>query len=400
MLTGKKILIGITGGIAAYKIPYLVRLLKKAGAEVQILFSPMAHEFITPLTLSTLSGNPVLTDFHNQNTGEWNSHVELGMWADLFLIAPATASTMGKMVNGIADNLLVTTYLSAKCPVLLAPAMDLDMYKHPSTKTNVAKLKEHGHFIIEPKEGELASGLCGEGRMEEPDEILKIILDQLKKKADLVNKTVLITAGPTHEAIDPVRFIGNHSSGLMGFSLAHEMALRGAKIILISGPTHLNTDHPNIELIRVESAEEMYDASIENFSTSDVAIMSAAVADFKPLIVASKKIKKSTETPEIKLVPTPDILAELGKHKSNKQLLIGFALETDNELQNAEKKLKNKNLDFIVLNSLKDKGAGFKHSTNKVTIIDKHKKIDNFELKSKQEVAVDIVDKVVSLFAS
>lgn len=399
MLSGKKILIGITGGIAAYKIPILVRLLKKAGAEVQILFSPMAHEFVTPLTLSTLSGNPILTDFHNPESGEWNSHVELGMWADLFLVAPVTASTMGKMVNGIADNLLVTTYLSAKCPVVLAPAMDLDMYKHPSTKENVSRLKSFGHTIIEPTEGELASGLCGEGRMEEPEELFKIIHELLKKKADLENKTALVTAGPTYEAIDPVRFIGNHSTGLMGFSLASELASRGAKVILVSGPTHLNAEHPNIHLIRVTSADEMYKESIKHFSHVDMAILSAAVADYKPAKIASRKIKKSSETPKIALVSTPDILSELGKLKTKKQLLIGFALETDNELENAKRKLKNKKLDFIVLNSLNDDGAGFGHATNKVTMIDKDDTIDFFELKSKKEVAIDIVQKIVSLIA-
>ncbi len=399
MLTGKKILIGITGGIAAYKIPLLVRLFKKAGAEVQILFSPMAHEFVTPLTLSTLSGSPVLTDFHNPETGEWNSHVELGMWPDVMLIAPATASTMGKMVNGIADNLLVTTYLSAKCPVVLAPAMDLDMYKHPSTKTNVEKLKEFGHLIIEPKEGELASGLCGEGRMEEPQEIFNIIAGILKKKADLKGKRFLISAGPTYEAIDPVRFIGNHSSGLMGYSLAEEAASRGATVELVSGPTHLSISHPAIKLTKVTTAEEMYRAVTAKFSVADVTIMSAAVADYKPEQVAEQKIKKSSESPKIKLVPTKDILAELGKQKKNSQLLVGFALETNDEISNAEKKLKNKNLDFIVLNSLKDKGAGFGHQTNKVFILDKNKNITHFDLKPKKEVAVDIIDKIVEISA-
>ncbi len=399
MLTGKKILIGITGGIAAYKIPLLVRLFKKAGAEVQILFSPMAHEFVTPLTLSTLSGNPVLTDSHNPETGEWNSHVELGMWPDVMLIAPATASTMGKMVNGIADNLLVTTYLSAKCPVVLAPAMDLDMYKHPSTKTNVEKLKEFGHLIIEPKEGELASGLCGEGRMEEPLEIFNIIAGILKKKADLKGKRFLISAGPTYEAIDPVRFIGNHSSGLMGYSLAEEAASRGATVELVSGPTHLSVSHPAIKLTEVTSAEEMYRAVTAKFLAADVTIMSAAVADYKPEQLAEQKIKKSSESPKIKLVPTKDILAELGKQKKNSQLLVGFALETNDEISNAEKKLKNKNLDFIVLNSLKDKGAGFGHQTNKVFILDKNKKITHFDLKPKKEVAVDIINKIVEISA-
>ena len=397
MLTGKKILIGVTGGIAAYKIPLLVRLLKKAGAEVQLILTEMAREFVTPLTLSTLSDNPVLTDFYNKESGEWNSHVELGMWADIFLIAPATANTMGKMVNGIADNLLITTFLSAKCPIIFAPAMDLDMYRHPSTKVNVDKLQKRGNILIAPTEGELASGLCGEGRMQEPDVIFDLIITQLKKKADFEGKTVLISAGPTYEAIDPVRFIGNHSSGLMGYSIANEFAERGARVILVSGPTKLDVNHPQIKFIDVTSADEMYEACIKEFVNSDIAIMSAAVADYKPANPVDEKIKKSSSALEIELVATKDILAKLGEIKQKQQFLVGFALETNNEISNAHKKLKNKNLDFIVLNSLKDKGAGFSHPTNLITIIDKQMKEYRYELKSKRDVAIDIVDKVYEL---
>ncbi len=397
MLTGKKILIGVTGGIAAYKIPILVRLLKKAGAEVQVLMSQASKDFVTPLTLSTVSGNPVLSEFFHKDTGEWNSHVELGMWADVFLIAPATASTMGRMVNGIADNLLVTTYLSAKCPVLFAPAMDLDMYKHPSTAKNVKELVARGHLLIEPNKGELASGLCGEGRMQEPDELFEIISEQLKKKADLEGKSVLITAGPTYESIDPVRFIGNHSSGLMGYSLANECALRGANVTLVSGPTHLQPSHPQIRKIDVLSAEEMYDACVSIFPKSDITIKAAAVADFKPKNPVGQKIKKSSETQTIELAPTRDILSKLGELKSDNQILIGFALETNNEVENAKSKLKNKNLNFIVLNSLQNKKAGFGKVTNQITIIDEAMRQTNYEAKSKIEVAADIIDRIVEL---
>lgn len=397
MLSGKNILIGITGGIAAYKIPSLIRLLKKAGAEVQVVMTPMAKEFVTPLTLSTLSNRPLFIDFHDAHSGEWNSHVDLGMWADLILIAPVTANTMGKMVNGIADNLLITTYLSAKCPVMFAPAMDLDMYKHPSTVNNVKRLLANGNILIEPKEGELASGLCGEGRMEEPAEIFELIVDQLKKKADLADKTILISAGPTHEAIDPVRFIGNHSSGKMGYELVNVCVTRGAKVILVSGPTHLSISNSQVKLIKVTSAEEMYNACISNFSEADITIMAAAVADYKPKIISDQKIKKKDSAPTIELVPTNDILAKMGTMKKTSQLLIGFALETINEVENAKQKLENKNLDFIVLNSLRSKGAGFGHSTNQISIIDKNRQITDFELKPKKEVAEDIVNKIVSL---
>lgn len=397
MLTGKNILIGVTGGIAAYKIPSLVRLLKKAGAEVQIVMSPMSKEFVTPLTLSTVSGRPVLSEFFHKETGEWNSHVELGMWADIFLIAPATASSMGKMVNGIADNLLITTYLSAKCPVLFAPAMDLDMYKHPSTTKNVSELVARGHILLEPNHGELASGLCGEGRMQEPDQIMKIIVDQLKKKADLKDKSVLISAGPTYESIDPVRFIGNHSSGLMGYELAEECANRGASVTLVSGPSYLQISHPNIKKIDVISADEMFNACIAAFSISNIAIMAAAVADFKPKNVSSIKIKKSEAFNTIDLIPTKDILAKLGEMKKEDQLLIGFALETNNEIENAKNKLKNKNLDFIVLNSMQNREAGFGKKTNQVTIVDKAFNQIDYEVKTKKEVATDIVNKIKGL---
>ncbi len=397
MLTGKKILIGVTGGIAAYKIPLLVRLLKKAGAEVQVVMSQMSKEFVTPLTLSTVSGKPVLSEFSNKDTGEWNSHVELGMWADLFLIAPATASSMGKMVNGIADNLLITTYLSAKCPVLFAPAMDLDMYKHSSTTKNVKELVARGHVLLEPRKGELASGLCGEGRMQEPDQIMQVIIDQLKKKADLEGKSVLISAGPTYEAIDPVRFIGNHSSGKMGYALAHECANRGATVILVSGPTHLEITHPNIKRIDVITADEMYEACVSSFPKVDLAIMSAAVADFKPSNCAVNKIKKAESFNIINLTSTIDILQKLGELKTKDQLLVGFALETNDEVENAKKKLKNKNLDFIVLNSLQNKEAGFGKNTNQVSIIDNEDKVTDFEVKSKNEVAADIVNKIVEM---
>ncbi len=397
MLSGKRVLIGITGGIAAYKIPLLIRLLKKAGAEVQVIATPMALEIVTPLTLATLSGNPLLTDFHDPETGEWNSHVDLGMWADVMLIAPATANTMGKMVNGIADNLLLTTYLSAKCPVLFAPAMDLDMYQHPSTKMNVEKLVSYGHTLIKPTAGELASGLCGEGRMEEPEVLFDIIKDTLKKKADLKGKKVLISAGPTHEAIDPVRFIGNRSSGQMGYALAEELASRGAEVQLVSGPTSLSVSHSEIIKTDVVSADEMYHECVDKFKDADIAIMCAAVADYTPKKVSESKIKKSKEIPEIELVPTKDILAALGESKNDQQVLIGFALETNNEEFNAQKKLQNKNLDFIVLNSLNDKGAGFGVTTNKVTIIHRSLEKKTYELKSKTAVAIDIVDALVEL---
>ncbi len=394
MLKGKKIIIGITGSIAAYKIPFLIRLLKKEGAQVQVVMTQAAKDFVTPLTLSALSEKSVLYDFFDEKNGKWNSHVELGLWADLFIFAPLSANTLAKMATGIADNLLLTTYLSAKCPVFFAPAMDMKMYAHPTTKRNIEILKSFGNHLIAPTEGELASGLCGAGRMEEPEVILGILKNYIKKKADLKDKTVLVSAGPTYEAIDPVRFIGNFSSGIMGYSIAEELAERGAKVKLVSGPTDLKVDHHNIICTNVVSALEMYNACIREFENADIAIMSAAVADYTPENPSEKKIKKNKFNTSIKLKPTKDILAELGKRKRKNQLLIGFALETDDEINNAVKKLKNKNLDFIVLNSLKDKGAGFKFKTNKIKIIDKQNIITDFNLKTKKEAAKDIIDKI------
>ncbi len=400
MLKGKKILIGVTGSIAAYKIPFLVRLLKKEKAEVKVIVSDAAKDFVTPLTLSTLSETPVLSSFFDGSTGEWESHVDLGNWADVYLIAPVTATTLGKMANGIADNLLIATYLAAKCQVFFAPAMDLDMFLHPTTAGNVRKLASFGNIEIKPKEGELASGLIGPGRMEEPDEIVKRLSAFFEKKKDFTGKNVLITAGPTYEAIDPVRFIGNHSSGKMGFAIAEVLADRGANVVLIAGPVNISALHKNIRRIDVASANEMYEASISEYDNADIGILSAAVADYSPKEIAKEKIKKKTNTLSIELKPTKDILAELGRRKRANQFLVGFALETENELVNAEKKLKNKNLDFIVLNSLKVKGAGFGHDTNKVTIIEKQLKISEYKLKSKQEVAIDIADKIFELYTS
>lgn len=397
MFAGKKIIIGITGSIAAFKIPYLVRLLIKDGAEVQVILTENARDFVTPLTLSTLSKRPALTFPFDQKDGTWNSHVDMGLWADLMLVAPASAATLSKMASGMADNLLVTTYLSAKCPVFFAPAMDLDMYKHPTTAENIEKLVKRGDKLIEPQTGELASGLSGAGRMEEPENIVDILKDYFRKSETLAGKNFLISAGPTYEAIDPVRFIGNYSSGLMGYALAEEAAYRGAKVTLVSGPTHLKLSGSGIEKIDVVSAFDMHEAISAKFIDAEVTIMAAAVADYTPDNVAIQKIKKSADKKEIQLKPTIDILASLGKQKSENQLLVGFALETENELQNAEKKLNNKNLDLIVLNSLKDAGAGFGVSTNKITIIDKKLKVSNYPLKSKKELAGDILDKISEL---
>ncbi len=397
MLRAKNILIGVTGSIAAYKIPILVRLLKKAGANVQVIMTDAAKNFVTNLSLSTVSNRPVYSDFFSADTGRWNSHIELAEWADLFVIAPLSANSMGKMVSGIADNLLLTTYLSARSKVMFAPAMDLDMYRHPSTKNNIKILVQRGHHIIEPTSGELASGLCGEGRMEEPENIFKVIESYFDKKSLLKGKKVLISAGPTYEAIDPVRFIGNHSSGKMGFALAEEMAGRGAEVYLISGPVSLQTPIGIKKRIDVVSANEMYQLCHQYFSQMDVTIMSAAIADFTPKQIADKKIKKGQGFANIELEPTKDVLLSLGKQKTENQLLVGFALETDQEIANAIKKLDNKNLDFIVLNSMNDKGAGFGVPTNKITIIDKYENAQSFELKTKKEVAVDIIDKIESL---
>lgn len=392
-LKGKKILLAISGGIAAYKMNYLVRDFVKKGAEVKVILTPSAENFVSKVTLSTLSKNPVFSDFYDEN-GTWNSHVELALWADVLLVAPCTANTLAKMVHGICDNLLIATYMSAKCPVFIAPAMDLDMYAHPSTKQNLEKAERFGHHIIPAEFGELASGLEGQGRLAEPETILQKIEDfftqPLPQSHSLDGKTVLITAGPTYEAIDPVRFIGNHSSGKMGFSLAEEAVKRGAKVILISGPTSQKADHKNIEIHRVTSAKEMYDEVFKCYEKVNIAIASAAVADYAPKIVAKEKIKKSEEEFTIELVKNPDILKTMGEKKTH-QFLVGFALETQNEEENAKSKLQKKNLDMIVLNSLRDEGAGFQKDTNKVKILT-HSEQKEFSLKSKEEVAKDILD--------
>ena len=397
VLSGKKILLGVSGGIAAYKTASLVRLFIKAGAHVQVVMTPASKDFITPLTLSTLSKNPVHSTFYNEEdeNNQWNNHVELGLWADLILIAPATANTLSKMVNGNCDNLLIATYLSAKCPVYFAPAMDLDMYKHPSTIASFATLKQFGNIIIPAESGELASGLSGEGRMAEPENIVTFLEKDLESKLPLRGKKILVTAGPTYESIDPVRFIGNHSSGKMGFDIAKCAANLGASVILVSGPTHLNVVDSNINLIRISSAQQMFDACHQHYASVDVAICAAAVADYKPKVVADQKIKKSDVEFNIELEKTKDILASLGQIKQ-KQFLIGFALETENEIENAKLKIQKKNLDLIVLNSLQDEGAGFAKPTNKITFIDKNFVIEPMPLKSKQEVANDIINKVIS----
>jgi phosphopantothenoylcysteine decarboxylase/phosphopantothenate--cysteine ligase len=396
MLKNKNILLGVTGSIAAYKSALLIRLLVKAGTNVKVVMTPASLDFITPLTLSTLAKNPVMIDFVKGKEGEWNNHVALGLWADAFIIAPASANTLAKMSTGLCDNLLLACYLSARCPVYIAPAMDLDMYKHPATVENLKRLSTFGNKIIPPGTGELASGLSGEGRMAEPEEILSFIEKEFsKKKLALSGKKVLITAGPTYEALDPVRFIGNHSTGKMGFALAEEFANQGASVSLISGPTSLSTENKSIHRIDITSAEELYEAALKEFKTADVSILSAAVADYRPEKISAQKIKKSETAPVINLVPTKDTLFELGKLKKTNQLLVGFALETENEIENAKKKIKKKNLDLIVLNSLNDKGAGFKNDTNKVTIIDKYNNLTEFKLKTKQEVAKDILNTIL-----
>jgi len=396
ILSGKKILLGITAGIAAYKSANLVRLFIKLGAEVKVIMTPASKDFITPLTLSTLSKNPVHSSFYDtENDNElWNNHVELGLWADYFLIAPTTANTLSKMANGTCDNLVLATYLSAKCPVYFAPAMDLDMYKHFSTKENIEKLQSFGNILIPATSGELASGLVGEGRMAEPEDIVSFIENDILSKLPLRDKKVLITAGPTYEAIDPVRFIGNHSSGKMGFEIAKEAANLGAEIFLISGPSNEQIKHSLIHRIDVITADEMYKAVHQFFPEVDIAILAAAVADYKPKNVATQKIKKKDATLSIELEPTKDILASLGEIKKS-QFLVGFALETDNEIENAKSKLQRKNLDLIVLNSLQDKGAGFAANTNKITIIDKDLNSTDFDLKSKSAVAKDIITKII-----
>jgi len=397
VLSGKKIVLGISGGIAAYKTAHLVRLFIKAGAQIQVIMTPASKDFITPLTLSTLSKNPVHSSFYNEDddNAQWNNHVELGLWADLMLIAPATANTLSKMANGNCDNLLIATYLSAKCPVYFAPAMDLDMYKHPSTLSSFNLLSQFGNIMIPAESGELASGLSGEGRMAEPENIIAFLEADLERQLPLKGKKILITAGPTYEAIDPVRFIGNHSSGKMGFDIAESAANQGAEVILISGPSHLNVSDSRIKLIRVVSAQEMYEACHQYFNAVDVAICAAAVADYRPSHVADQKIKKTEDHFSIELEKTTDILASLGEIKKQ-QFLIGFALETQNEIENAKLKIQKKNLDLIVLNSLQDEGAGFGKSTNKVTFIDKDNHIEAMELKSKEAVAQDIINKIIA----
>ena len=399
MLAGKKIVLGITGSIAAYKACLIIRGLVKAGAEVQVVITPAGKEFVTPITLSTLTRKPVVSEFFSGRDGTWNSHVDLGLWADAMLIAPCTASTLGKMANGIADNMLVTTYLSMKAPVFVAPAMDLDMYKHPSTQKNLETIKGYGNIIIEPGSGFLASGLEGKGRMEEPENIVKALDEYFESTEDqsLVGKKILITAGPTYEKIDPVRFIGNYSSGKMGFALAEECARRGAEVTLIAGPVSLTTSTCGINRIDVESCQEMYDAATEYFSNADAAILCAAVADFRPATIADKKIKREHDALTITLQPTHDIAAQLGKMKRDGQRIVAFALETNNEEQNAEKKLHKKNADFIVLNSTRNPGTTFQSDDNQITIIsDKEQR--SFPKKPKTEVAKDIVDELEKLF--
>lgn len=396
ILSGKKILLGISGGIAAYKTAILVRLFIKNGAEVKVVMTPDAKEFITPLTLSTLSKNPVYSSFTSDDEDEtWNNHVDLGMWADLILICPATANTLSKMANGNCDNLLIAVYLSAKCPVYFAPAMDLDMYKHQSTKDSIAKLLENGNILIPAETGELASGLIGEGRLAEPDSILDFIEADIIKSLPLRGKNILVTAGPTYEAIDPVRYISNHSSGKMGFEIAKKASDLGAEVFLISGPSHQKISTRSINLINVVSSKDMHKQVLKHYAKADIVIMAAAVSDFKPKEFSNKKIKKDNNQSKIELEKTKDILLELGSLKKN-QFLVGFALENENEIENSLKKLKNKNLDLIILNSLNDKGAGFGTETNKITIINKKQEQTNFDLKDKSEVAEDILKSIMN----
>jgi len=396
ILSGKKILLGISGGIAAYKTAILVRLFIKNGAEVKVVMTPDAKEFITPLTLSTLSKNPVYSSFTSDDEDEtWNNHVDLGIWADLILICPATANTLSKMANGNCDNLLIAVYLSAKCPVYFAPAMDLDMYKHQSTKDSIAKLLENGNILIPAETGELASGLIGEGRLAEPDSILNFIEADIIKSLPLRGKKILVTAGPTYEAIDPVRYISNHSSGKMGFEIAKKASDLGAEVFLISGPSHQKISTRSINLINVVSSKDMHKQVLKHYAKADIVIMAAAVSDFKPKEFSNKKIKKDNNQSKIELEKTKDILLELGSLKKN-QFLVGFALENENEIENSLKKLKNKNLDLIILNSLNDKGAGFGTETNKITIINKKQEQTNFDLKDKSEVAEDILKSIMS----
>ena len=398
MLAGKKIIVGVSGSIAAYKSALLVRLLVKEGVEVKVVMTSAAKDFITPLTLATLSKNPVLIDFTKDDQGGWNNHVELGLWADAMVIAPASANTLAKMANGICDNLLSAVYLSARCPVFFAPAMDLDMLQHPSTKSNIDRVISFGNHQIMPAFGELASGLVGTGRMAEPEEIVGVLSRFFSTDKGLQGKKALVTAGPTHEALDPVRFIGNNSSGKMGFAIAEELANMGADVELVVGPTHLSVHSDNVKVTRVTSAEDMYNACVSHFPSSDITVLSAAVADYRPIHKADQKIKKSESSMTIELTKTRDIAAELGKQKKANQFVVGFALETENETANAEKKMVAKNFDLIVLNSLNDKGAGFAHDTNKVTLIDSAGRKKEFPLKSKKDVAKDIVNAIVASF--
>jgi phosphopantothenoylcysteine decarboxylase / phosphopantothenate---cysteine ligase len=398
LLEGKKILIGITGSIAAYKIPFLVRLLVKEGAEVKVVMTQSAFDFVTPLTLSTLTHSPVLSVPFNSADGSWNSHVDWGNWADIYLIAPASANTIAKMANGITDNLLTAIYLAAKCPVYFAPAMDVDMYQHPSTQANIERLQTFGNKLISPQVGELASGLSGPGRLEEPEVILNILVAHFNQVVTLKEKNVLITAGPTYEAIDPVRYLGNHSSGKMGFALAEEAASRGANVTLISGPSDIRIMNPHINLVNVLSAEQMYEECHAAFRKSDITIMAAAVADYKPIKVSESKIKKTEQNLVLELESTKDILKSLGELKVSSQILVGFALETENTEQNALKKLKEKNLDMVVLNSPSVSGSGFGYDTNKVTIFGKNGDKEEFTLRSKREVACDILNSIDLLF--
>ena len=398
MLKGKKIVLGITGSIAAYKACQIIRLLVKAGAEVQVVITPAGKEFITPITLSALTQKPVISEFFAQRDGTWHSHVALGLWADAMLIAPCTASTLGKMAHGVADNMLITTYLSMKAPVFIAPAMDLDMYAHPTTQQNLDTLRSFGNHIIEPQSGFLASGLEGKGRMEEPEKIVEVLDVFFSKSLPLTGKNILITAGPTYEKIDPVRFIGNYSSGKMGFALAEECARRGAHVKLVAGPVAIQAKHENIQRIDVESGEEMYQAAVQHFPDCDAAILCAAVADYRPAEQADKKLKREADDLLLRLVPTRDIAAELGRMKSNEQVLVGFALETNDEETNAQKKLEKKNLDFIVLNSLQNKGTCFRSDENQITIISHNSKIE-YPKKPKKDVASDIIDNLFCLKA-
>ncbi len=404
MLNGKKIILGVTGSIAAYKSAILIRLLVKEKAEIKVIMTRLAREFISPLTLATLSKNPILVDFFNPENGEWNNHVKLGLWADAMLIAPATANTMAKMANGIADNLLLTTYLSAKCPVFIAPAMDTDMYNHPATKANIQTLKKNGNIVLQAASGDLASGLEGEGRLQEPETIVKELKiyfksNSSKKKLQdkLINRRILITAGPTQEPLDPVRYVSNYSSGKMGYHIAEELANIGAKVTLISGPTAITLNHPNIEIINVTTADEMYRQSKNRYKNADGALLVAAVSDYKPKKVSGKKIKSSNNNFLMEFEKTVDIAQELGEIKNKSQFLAGFALESENEIENARNKMVQKNFDFIVLNSLRDVGAGFQHETNKISILDKNNNKTDFQLKSKKEVAIDIINKIAEI---